>query len=608
MSYLRPGAVLQSRYEILAEIGRGGYSLVYRARDRELDTEVAIKLLVPPPAMARVARERMRREVMAARRLNHPNIVVVHDFAEDGEHTFMVMEYVAGPDLAVRVRDRGPLSTADAVRLGQEIAAALSHGHHHGVLHRDIKPQNILLDPDGRARLTDFGSARLDGQATVTATGAAVGTLDYMAPEVFRGQRGDARSDLYSLGLTLYYAVVGRLPARTSPHLPPAPEAGGLHMKLVQSDVPPWLDATIARLTTAQAGDRYPSASVAADVLASTGANAAETPRLPPGSLDFCLVCGTTDPLGLGLCALCAAATTRGNEVSLLLHPPASAMEREDRRNRVRSLVGHLADSVTVNEVVEGRQVLARIPAGGSERVLQRLATRGVPARASEGRWVPLPGSLVLVGATMIGTGIAAGLVTTPLFFWMSPILAGLLLADGQRRIRRPALGAPATESPFGAPAAAALVETFASLPEGPALELLGDIARNVHALKIHLASAGGDVAAGDEAEALLVHACAAARDLAHVDAHLADLEGQKDRFKGGLERWADMVSDTERTRDRLVQRLLDALASLGRSRTVALGAAEAARANLGEINSELEREVAAFAAGVEEVESLLKE
>jgi hypothetical protein len=190
----------------------------------------------------------------------------------------------------------------------------------------------------------------------------------------------------------------------------------------------------------------------------------------------------------------------------------------------------------------------------------------------------------------------------------MSPILAGLLLADGQRRIRRPALGAPASESPFGAPAAGALVETFASLPEGPALELLGDIARNVHALKIHLASAGGDVATGDEAEALLVHACAAARDLAHVDAHLADLEGQKDRFKGGLERWADMVSDTEHTRDRLVQRLLDALASLGRSRTVALGAAEAARANLGEINSELEREVAAFAAGVEEVESLLKE
>lgn len=236
MSYLQSGSLLLARYEILGEIGRGGYSVVYRARDNELGAEVAIKLLVPPPAMARLARERMRREVLAARRLSHTNIVAVHDFAEEGQWSFMVMEYVAGPDLAVRVRERGPLPPDDVARLGQEVSSALSAGHHHGVLHRDVKPQNILLDPDGRARLTDFGSARLDGQTTVTATGAAVGTLDYMAPEVFKGQRGDARSDLYSLGLTLYFALTGRLPQRASPHLPPSPVAEGFRPGQIRPD------------------------------------------------------------------------------------------------------------------------------------------------------------------------------------------------------------------------------------------------------------------------------------------------------------------------------------------------------------------------------------
>ena len=116
MSYLQSGSLLLARYEILGEIGRGGYSVVYRARDNELGAEIAIKLLVPPPAMAQLARERMRREVLAARRLSHANIVAVHDFAEEGQWSFMVMEYVAGPDLAVRVRERGPLPPARRCR------------------------------------------------------------------------------------------------------------------------------------------------------------------------------------------------------------------------------------------------------------------------------------------------------------------------------------------------------------------------------------------------------------------------------------------------------------------------------------------------------------
>src|SRR6266516_2801285 len=213
-TYLAPGVVLQDRYQIADEIGRGGFSIVYRARDRRVGADVAIKLLVPPPAAARLARERLRREVQAVRQLSHPNIVAVYDVADDGPWSFVVMELVAGPDLAVRVRQRGPLAPDAAARLGREITAALAAAHRRGVLHRDVKPQNILLGPDGRARLTDFGSARLAGQETVTQTGALVGTVEYAAPEQLAGGRGDARADEYALGVTLYYALTGELPAR----------------------------------------------------------------------------------------------------------------------------------------------------------------------------------------------------------------------------------------------------------------------------------------------------------------------------------------------------------------------------------------------------------
>src|SRR6266550_2199133 len=213
-TYLAPGVVLQDRYEIADEIGRGGFSIVYRARDRRVGADVAIKLLVPPPAAARLARERLRREVQAVRQLSHPNIVAVYDVVDDGPWSFVVMEYVAGPDLAVRVRQRGPLDPDAAALLGREITAALAAAHRHGILHRDVKPQNILLAPDGRARLTDFGSARLAGQETVTQTGGLVGTADYAAPEQLAGGRGDARADEYALGVTLYYALTAELPAR----------------------------------------------------------------------------------------------------------------------------------------------------------------------------------------------------------------------------------------------------------------------------------------------------------------------------------------------------------------------------------------------------------
>src|SRR3989475_3203360 len=239
-TYLAAGVVLAGRYEIAEEIGRGGYSVVYRARDRRVGSDVAISLLVPPPAAARLARERLRREVQAVRTLSHPNIVAIYDVIDEGPWSFVVMEYVAGLDLAVRVRQRGPLDADTAARIGGEIAAALDAAHRAGILHRDVKPQNILLAPDGRARLTDFGAAKLAGQETVTQTGGLVGTVAYAAPELLAGLRGDARADGDALGGTLYYALTGEMPP---PPLSTSPlRVEGHRPRSRRPDLPSWID------------------------------------------------------------------------------------------------------------------------------------------------------------------------------------------------------------------------------------------------------------------------------------------------------------------------------------------------------------------------------
>ena len=275
---------------------RGGVSVVYAARDRQVGQDVALKLLVPSPATANQARERMRREVHAVRRLVHPNIVAVFDFVEDGPYGAVIMELVDGEDLERRVRRSGPLSPDDATRVGTEVAAALAAAHRHSVLHRDVKPQNILLERDGRARLTDFGSARMDGETTITRTGAIVGTLAYMAPEVVAGRRGDARSDVFALGMTLFHAVAGRLPDRPSPHLPVPAAPSGYTPITLAPDVPVWLAHVIARATSGDPCDRYPTPTALADALTHRDARAAA--GLAAVSYQTCVLCGAPDVLG----------------------------------------------------------------------------------------------------------------------------------------------------------------------------------------------------------------------------------------------------------------------------------------------------------------------
>ncbi len=212
----RLGRVLAPAYDLEREIGRGGMAIVYRARDPRLKRGVAVKLLPPDLAFRADIRSRFLREAETAARLSHPNIVPIYTVDEREGLVYFVMALIEGESVGDRVKRAGPLPIGDARRILREVADALAYAHANGVVHRDIKPDNILLDANsGRAMVTDFGIARAasDGEARLTATGAAIGTPAYMSPEQCSGDPEiDGRSDLYSLGAVAYQMIAGSPP------------------------------------------------------------------------------------------------------------------------------------------------------------------------------------------------------------------------------------------------------------------------------------------------------------------------------------------------------------------------------------------------------------
>jgi serine/threonine-protein kinase len=269
------------RYFLERELGRGGMGIVYLARDVSLDRMVAIKLLPPDLAHSGELRSRFLREARTAAQLSHPHIVPIHAVEEHDALVFFVMELVDGETLGARIRRGGPLGPAEAMRLMQEVAWALAHAHSRGIIHRDIKPDNILIERDtGRALVTDFGIARAT-EAHTPAGGIVVGTPQYMSPEQSRGESMDGRSDLYSLGATFFFALTGRLPID-------APTAAALVARIgtdvaptvtsVRSVVPAPLARAVDRCLRRDAADRYASAAEVAAVLRDALAARPETP------------------------------------------------------------------------------------------------------------------------------------------------------------------------------------------------------------------------------------------------------------------------------------------------------------------------------------------
>src|SRR3954469_16862225 len=205
--------VYGGRYELHRRIARGGMADVFLARDSLLDRPVALKVLFPEFATDRAFVERFRREAQAAANLSHPNIVSVYDWGEEGGTYFIVMEYVEGRSLAQILRDEGPLLPDRAADVTIDIASALGFAHRHGVIHRDVKPGNVLISPSGQVKVTEFGIARaVTTQENLTQTGTVMGTATYFSPEQARGEQVDPRSDVYSLGVVLYEMLTGKPP------------------------------------------------------------------------------------------------------------------------------------------------------------------------------------------------------------------------------------------------------------------------------------------------------------------------------------------------------------------------------------------------------------
>jgi len=207
-----PGTLYAGRYEVIEELGRGGMGKVYKVLDKEIQEEVALKLLNPEIAADEKTIERFRNELKYARRITHRNVCRMHDINREKEAYFITMEYVPGEDLKTVIKRTGSLPEDEAVPIAGQVCEGLMEAHRLGVVHRDLKPQNIMIDRDGNVRIMDFGIARSLAAKGVTEAGMIIGTPDYMSPEQVEGMEADARSDIYALGATLYEMVTGRVP------------------------------------------------------------------------------------------------------------------------------------------------------------------------------------------------------------------------------------------------------------------------------------------------------------------------------------------------------------------------------------------------------------
>jgi serine/threonine protein kinase len=431
-------AALAGEYSLQRELGRGGMGIVYLARDVQLDRDVAIKVLPAHMSRSAESRERFVREARTAAGLSHPNIVPIHRVGEAGGFVFFVMSYVEGETLGERLRARGPLPAADAMRVMREVAWALAYAHGRGIVHRDVKPDNILLEAStGRALVTDFGiahSGTLDGP--VTDPGRIMGTAHFMSPEQAANEPVDGRSDIYGLGVVGYLAVSGRLPfdtpnlhalmVRQATEAPPsvAHAAPGL---------PSALAAAIDRCLARDPDDRFTDGEALASALAPmTDAR----PSLPP-TLRAWL--GARNPLLVPYLAWSGAFSvlTAGNAYAVATGNPGSSPRDivfllavtslpllpivgfHLNQARRQFLAGHtLADLRSALEVARREraetEALARVETEGTSHRVLRLAT------VASATWLATTIALAAQGVIHENRGAAV--------FIIAPVLTTMLL------------------------------------------------------------------------------------------------------------------------------------------------------------------------------------
>jgi len=271
------------KYQVGSEIGQGGMGTVYKGYDPTLERYVALKVMAPHLTWEEEFVERFLREARAAARLRHPNIVTIYDVGRDRGSYYFSMDYVEGKTVAQLIKERGPTSIGEALRILKPLASALDYAHENGLVHRDIKPSNVVVSDDGHVTLMDFGIARASRSTRLTRSGAVMGTPEYMAPEQARGDDVDRRTDQYALGVIAYEMLVGKAPFK-------AESTPTLLYKIVHEGPPPLHDArpdlpraatsVLSRALAKEKGQRYPSCTAFVDALRQA-AQAAPVPARP---------------------------------------------------------------------------------------------------------------------------------------------------------------------------------------------------------------------------------------------------------------------------------------------------------------------------------------
>lgn len=335
--------VLNDRYEMGSPLGKGGMAHVYRGTDRVLDRTVAIKVLSGKYAGDDSFVTRFRREAQAAAGLNHANIVGVYDTGDEGRMHYIVMEYVEGETLGDVLRREGRLDPDRAAAVAAQVATALQAAHEKGLVHRDVKPGNVMVDREGRVKVVDFGIARAAADDTLTQTGHVLGTASYLSPEQAQGRPVDARSDVYSLGCVLYQMLTRRAPfegdtpvAIAYKHVnetPPRPSE-------LEPSIPSYLDEAVMRALEKDPDARFPTAEAFRAAIAGGDPGTGTIPiAAAGGDTDTLPVAAPDEPVGPGrgrswfpIALLAAAVLAAIGVVAAASREPGPARERADRQ------------------------------------------------------------------------------------------------------------------------------------------------------------------------------------------------------------------------------------------------------------------------------------